>query len=81
MVTSSKSQRAALRRDGRLQFDFMMPESLVMADQHAAVKTFPGLVHTAPQAMKDGSTRSHRLNRKESDVEGQAVDWGEVVTR
>ena len=25
----------------------MKPESLVIADQHAAVNTFPGLVHTA----------------------------------
>ena len=29
----------------------MKPESLVMADQHAAVNTFPGLVHTARQVM------------------------------
>ena len=26
----------------------MKSESLVIADQHAAVNTFPGLVHTAP---------------------------------
>jgi hypothetical protein len=26
-------------------------ESLVIADQHAAVNTFPGLVHTARQVM------------------------------
>jgi hypothetical protein len=46
----------------------MKLESLVIADQHAAVNTFPGLVHTARQAMKDGSTRSCLLNRKESDA-------------
>ncbi len=34
----------------------------------SAVNTFPGLVHTARQAMKDGSTRSRLLNRKESDA-------------
>ncbi len=28
----------------------MKLESLVIADQHAAVNTFPGLVHTARQA-------------------------------
>ena len=36
----------------------MKPESLVMVDQHATVNTFPGLVHTARQAMGAGSTRS-----------------------
>ena len=40
----------------------MKLESLVIADQHAAVNTFPGLVHTARQAMKDGSTRSRFSN-------------------
>ncbi len=42
----------------------MKLESLVIADQHAAVNTFPGLVHTARQAMKDGSARSRAPNRK-----------------
>ena len=40
----------------------MKLESLVIADQHAAVNTFPGLVHTARQAMKDGSTRRRFSN-------------------
>ncbi len=40
----------------------MKLESLVIADQHAAVNTFPGLVHTARQAMKDGSARSRFSN-------------------
>ena len=31
-------------------------ESLVIADQHAAVNTFPGLVHTARQTMKVANT-------------------------
>ena len=30
----------------------MKLESLVIADQHAAVNTFTGLVHTARQAME-----------------------------
>ena len=33
-------------------------ESLVIADQHAAVNTFPGLVHTARHTMGAGNTRS-----------------------
>ena len=43
-------------------------ESLVIADQNAAVNTFPGLVHTARQAMKDGSTQSRSSNRKGEDA-------------
>lgn len=33
--------------DRSLQLDYVKLESLVIADQHAAVNTFPGLVHTA----------------------------------
>ncbi len=33
-------------------------ESLVIADQHVAVNTFPGLVHTARHTMGVGFTRS-----------------------
>ena len=40
----------------------MKLESLVIADQHAAVNTFPDLVHTARQAMKDDSTQSRYPN-------------------
>ena len=36
----------------------MKLESLVIADQHAAVNTFPGLVHTARHTMRVGNTRS-----------------------
>ncbi len=36
----------------------MKVESLVIADQHAAVNTFPGLVHTARQTMEAGNARS-----------------------
>ena len=43
----SKTQKAGLSSDWSLQLDSMKLESLVIADQHAAVNTFPGLVHTA----------------------------------
>ena len=36
----------------------MKLESLVIADQNAAVNTFPGLVHTARHIMKADCTRS-----------------------
>ncbi len=35
----------------------MKVESLVIADQHAAVNTFPGLVHTARHTIRVGSAR------------------------
>ena len=40
----------------------MKLESLVIADQQVAVNTFPGLVHTARQAMEAGGTRSRFSN-------------------
>lgn len=36
----------------------MKPESLVIADQNAAVNTFPGLVHTARHTMGVDNARS-----------------------
>ncbi len=54
----SQSQKAGLSSDRSLQLDCVKSESLVIADQHAAVNTFPGLVHTARHAMEVGSARS-----------------------
>ncbi len=48
----SQSQKAVLSSDCSLQLDCMKVESLVIADQHAAVNTFPGLVHTARHITK-----------------------------
>ena len=48
----SESQKAVLSSDRSLQLDSVKVESLVIADQHAAVNTFPGLVHTARHATK-----------------------------
>ena len=47
----SKSQKSSLSSDCSLQLDYMKLESLVIADQNAAVNTFPGLVHTARHTM------------------------------
>jgi hypothetical protein len=58
----SKSLKTSLSSDCSLQLDCMKSESLVIADQHAAVNTFPGLVHTARHAMEVGSARSRWLN-------------------
>ncbi len=58
----SQSQKTGLSSDCSLQLDCMKSESLVIVDQHATVNTFPGLVHTARQAMKVGNTRSQSPN-------------------
>jgi hypothetical protein len=54
----SESQKAGLSSDCRLQLACMKPELLVIADQHAAVNTFPGLVHTARHTTRVCNTRS-----------------------
>ena len=58
----SQSQKAGLSSDWSLQLDSMKLELLVIADQHAAVNTFPGLVHTARQVTKADCTRSGYVN-------------------
>ncbi len=51
--------KAILSSDWSLQLDSMKLESLVIADQHAAVNTFSGLVHTARHTMRVDCTRSY----------------------
>ena len=58
----SQSQKTVLSSDCSLQLDYMKLESLVIADQHAAVNTFPGLVHTARHTMGVSCSRSGRAN-------------------
>ena len=57
-VTASKSQKSHPSSDCSLQLGCMKLESLVIADQNAAVNTFPGLVHTARHTMGVGNARS-----------------------
>ena len=52
--TSEKRSQFGLQAATRLH----EAELLVIADQHAAVNTFPGLVHTARHTMRAGGTRS-----------------------
>ena len=54
--------------DCRLQLACMKSELLVIADQHAAVNTFPGLVHTARHTMGVGNTQSRSSNLREDAV-------------
>ena len=58
IVISSKSLKSILSSDCRLKLAYMKSELLVIANQHVAVNTFPGLVHTARHTMGVGSTRS-----------------------
>ena len=72
----SKPHKDRPSSDCRLQLACTKLELLVIADQHAAVNTFPGFVHTARQTMGVGDTRSRCANRKEAAVEGGFNDWG-----
>jgi hypothetical protein len=58
LARASKSQKTDRSPDWSLQLDSMKSESLVIADQNAAVNTFPGLVHTARHTMGVGCKRS-----------------------
>ena len=58
----SKSQKTHPSSDRSLQLDCVKVESLVIADQNAAVNTYPGLVHTARHTTRAGSTRSRWAN-------------------
>ena len=54
--------KSRLSSDRSLQLESVKAESLVIADQHAAVNTFPGLVHTARHTMGVGFTRRRCAN-------------------
>ena len=54
----SQSLKPIPSSDRSLQLDSVKLESLVIAGQHTAVNTFPGLVHTARHTMGVGDTRS-----------------------
>jgi hypothetical protein len=51
-------------------------ESLVIVNQNVAVNTFPGLVHTARQAMEVEFVLTRFANRKEAGVNGEFGNWG-----
>ena len=61
--------------DRRLQPACVKLELLVIADQHAAVNTFPGLVHTARHTMRVCNTQSRwdNLYRSQPSKVGQMI--------
>ena len=68
LARASKSLKTVLSSDCRLQLACTKSESLVIADQHAAVNTFPGLVHTARHTMRVCNTQSRWGNLREPAV-------------
>ena len=73
----SKSLKPSLSSDCTLQLECMKSESLVNADQHAALNTFPGLVHTARHTMEVDHARSTWANLYGSSVlrQGWWLGW------
>ena len=63
----SKSLKAVLSSDRSLQFDSVKLESLVKADQNAALNTFSGLVLTARQVKRVGSARRSSFDGRRQD--------------
>ena len=59
---ASESLKAGPSSDRGLQPAPVKSELLVIADQHAAVNAFPGLVHTARHTTRVVCTRSRRPN-------------------
>ena len=53
-----QTPKSRLSSDCRLKLACMKLELLVIANQHVAVNTFPGLVHTARHTMRVGNTQS-----------------------
>ena len=68
LVRGSGSQKSSPSSDCGLQPAHMKSELLVIADQHAAVNTFPGLVHTARHTTRVVCTRSRRPNPKGAEA-------------
>ena len=69
-VRQSETQKRRPSSDCSLQPDYTKPESLVIADQNAAVNTFPGLVPTARHTTEVVHTRSPQKRSKAGAMTG-----------
>ena len=65
---ASESQKSSLSSDCGLQPAHTKSELLVIPNQHVGVNAFPGLVHTARQAMRAEGTQNRCADRKEAGV-------------
>ena len=72
----SQSEKTGLSTDKSLQLDSLKSESLVIADQQAAVNTFPGLVHTARHTMGVSCSRSGCANPQGRQVPKECLVTG-----
>ena len=72
-ASGSESHKAGPSSDRGLQPAPAKPELLVIADQHAAVNAFPGLVHTARHTTRVACTRSRGPNLLRGDA---SKAWG-----
>ena len=72
----SQSEKTGLSTDKSLQLDSLKSESLVIADQQAAVNTFPGLVHTARHTMGVVCSRSGCANPQGRQVPKECTVTG-----
>ena len=68
IVRWSKSQKSCPSSDCGLKPAHMKLNLLVIPNQHVGVNSFPGLVHTARQAMRAEGTQNRCANRKEAGV-------------
>ncbi len=64
LARASQSQKTVLSSDRSLQLDSVKLESLVIADQNAAVNTFSGLVHTPVTPWKSAVPEAGTPTRK-----------------
>ena len=71
---AERIRKDCLSSDCSLQLGNMKLESLVIADQHAAVNVFLSLVHTARQATKAGGIRSRRGRKAGAEDETRDGD-------
>ena len=70
---SERILKNRLSSDCCLQLDNMKMESLVIADQHAAVNTYPGLVHTARHTMGINFARSFQWNEPQKKIQNDKI--------
>ncbi len=70
-VEQTQKQRPS--SDCRLQLACTKSELLVIADQRAAVNTFPGLVHTARHTMRAGGTEVGSLTARRTPPKAKLV--------
>ena len=72
----SEPQKVRLSSDRSLQPDSVKPESLVIADQHAAVNTFSALYTPPVKPWESAMPEAGGQPAREGAVEGRADDWG-----